>query len=146
MLLSQFQEPAHFLMAYLEDYKMDPHSATPLLTFSVFDDLAASKNLTLVRCDVLNKNIQYDEALRVVQSVLDNYRNEHEFASVETFNDEPNSFDVDDYVSRMNDKWKQLQQQDDEDGRGGWESVSATCATATTATTSSSTTTPSPSP
>jgi ATP11 protein len=106
MLLSQFQAPRNFLMAYLEDYKMDPHSATPLITFSVFDDLSASKNMSLVRCDILNNNIQDDEARKVVQSVLDNYRKEDEFGIVQAFNERPNAFDIDDYVSRMNDRWK----------------------------------------
>jgi hypothetical protein len=106
MLISQFQEPTHFLMAYFEDYKMDPHSATPLLTFSVFDDFADSKDLTLIRCDILNNNIQQDEGRKVVQSVLDNYRGE-EYGSVKTFNDRPKSFDIDDYISRMNKRWQE---------------------------------------
>jgi len=106
MLLSQYQHPEpHFMMAYLEDYKMDPHSATPLLTFSVFTDLADTKDVTLVRCDVLNTNISESEALKVVQSVLDNYRNQDDFTAVKTFNERPNAFDIDDYISRMNDRW-----------------------------------------
>ena len=74
MLVSQFQVPSHFLLAYLEDYKMDPHSATPLLTFSVFNDYIDTKDVALVRCDILNKNIQDDEGRKVVESLLDNYR------------------------------------------------------------------------
>lgn len=106
MLLSQFQEPSHFLMAYLEDYKMDPNSASPLITFSVFNDFAQSRDMTLVRVDVLNKNISDHEGNKIVQSVLDNYRKEDEFSSVKTFNERPNAFDTDDYISRMNDRWK----------------------------------------
>lgn len=90
-------------MAYLEDYKMDPHSATPLLTFSVFDDYSKSHNLTLVRGDILNKNIPDSEGLQIVQSVVDNYKDE--YGMIQTFNERPNSFDVDDYISRMNTKW-----------------------------------------
>eukprot|EP00978_Attheya_sp_CCMP212_P011957 scaffold29670_cov55-Attheya_sp.AAC.10 len=41
MLVTQFQELSHFIMAYLEDYKFDPARAQPLLTFSVLDDLIA---------------------------------------------------------------------------------------------------------
>ena len=94
-------------MAYLEDYKMDPNSASPLITFSVFNDLVASKNLTLVRVDILNKNIDDQEGHKVVQSVLDNYLTEDEFSTIKTFNERPKSFDIDDYISRMNDRWKQ---------------------------------------
>lgn len=105
MMVSQFQAPGHFLMAYLEDYKMDPSSATPLLTFSVFDDYSESKDVTLVRCDILNKNLDEEESLKVVQSVLENYKSM--FGVVQTFNERPNSFDINDYISRMNDRWKQ---------------------------------------
>ena len=106
MLISQFQAPSHFLMAYLEDYKMDPHSATPLLTFSVFDDYSSSKDIYLVRCDILNENIDIDEGQKVVESILDNYRREEEYGAIKLFNEHPNDFDVDDFISRMNDRWK----------------------------------------
>jgi ATP synthase F1 complex assembly factor 1 len=107
MMVSQFQSPGHFLMAYLEDYKMDPQSATPLLTFSVFDDLADNKDVVLVRADILNKSIQDDEGRKVVRSVLDNYRDEEHFVVVKTFNERPDAFDIDDYISRMNIRWQQ---------------------------------------
>ena len=108
-LISQFQGPSHFLMAYLEDYKMDPHSATPLITFSVFNDYAKSKDVSLVRCDILNEGINGDEGRRVVEGILEHYRNDDDFVSVETFNHRPSEFDFDDHVSRMNDRWKNEQ-------------------------------------
>jgi hypothetical protein len=108
MLVSQFQGPSHFIMAYLEDYKMDPQSATPLLTFSVFDDYASTKEMCLVHGDILNKNIQGDEAYKVVLSLLDHYRKEDDFSLVKSFNEKPDAFDIDDYISRMNDRWKQV--------------------------------------
>mmetsp|Transcript_8036 Transcript_8036/g.22331 ORF Transcript_8036/g.22331 Transcript_8036/m.22331 type:complete len:224 (-) Transcript_8036:688-1359(-) len=104
-LVSQFQGPRHFLLAYLEDYKMDPNSASPLMTFSVFDDYAEAKDVTLVRCDCLNKSIEMEEARKVVQSLLDNYRKQEDYSVVKTFNDRPASFDVDDHISRMNKRW-----------------------------------------
>jgi hypothetical protein len=106
MLLSQFQEPSHFLMAYLEDYKMDPSAAQPLLTFTVFDDYAKDKDVTLVRCDILNKGIHDTEGRKIVENMLESYRSDVEFATVKTFNERPNSFDVDDYISRQNEKWR----------------------------------------
>ena len=105
-LVSQFQGPCHFLLAYLEDYKMDPHSASPLLTFSVFDDYADEKDTTLIRCDILNKSIETEEGRKVVQSLLDNYRTTEEFnETVKVFNERPSDFDFDDHISRMNKKW-----------------------------------------
>ena len=107
MLVSQFMEPAHFIMAYLEDYKMDPASAQPLLTFSVFDDYANEKDLTLVRADILNKGINDEEGLKVVKSMLDHYVNDEEYITVKAFNSKPDTFDIDDFIAQQNSKWKE---------------------------------------
>jgi hypothetical protein len=109
MLISQFQEPSHFLMAYLEDYKMDPARAQPLLTFSVFDDYAEEKDLALVRADILNKGIEDDEGLKIVKNMLDVYTRDDDYSGVKTFNKKPEHFDFDDYISQQNEKWKRGQ-------------------------------------
>jgi hypothetical protein len=106
MLMSEFQEPSHFLLAYLEDYKMDPARAQPLMTFSVFLDYATKYDMTLVRCDIVNKGIQDDEGLKVVNCLLDSYKTDEEYLTVKTFNKHPNTFDIDDYISCQNQKWK----------------------------------------
>jgi len=106
MMISQFQEPAHFLMAYLEDYKMDPVAAQPLLTFSVFDDFAEEKEIVLVRADVLNRGLDDTEGLKVVRNMLDVYADDAEYESVHAFNKAPDQFDFDDFVSRQNEKWR----------------------------------------
>lgn len=93
-------------MAYLEDYKMDPAAAQPLLTFSIFNDYQEDKDLTLVRCDVLNKGIHDSEGRKIVENMLESYRSDVEYVSVQTFNKRPNSFDVDDYIARQNEKWR----------------------------------------
>lgn len=94
-------------MAYLEDYKMDPSMAQPLLTFSVFDDYAQSKDLTLVRADVLNVGIDDSEGLTIVKKMIDHYVDDDEFVVVKAFNKKPESFDIDDFIGRQNAKWKE---------------------------------------
>ena len=106
MMISQFQSPSHFLMAYLEDYRMDPAAAQPLLTFSVFDDYAVSKDLTLVRCHILNRGLHDSEGRKIVENVMESYTCDVEYAAVQTFNKRPQSFDVDDFISRQNEKWR----------------------------------------
>lgn len=105
MLVSQFFEPSHFIMAYLEDYKMDPSAAQPLLTFSIFDDYAEEKDLTLVRVDILNNGIDDGEGLKVVRSMLGNYKDDDEFLTVRAFNKQQDSFDIDNYISLQSAKW-----------------------------------------
>jgi len=105
MLLSQFQSPCHFLLAYLEDYKSDPHGTQPLLTVSVFDDLCETHDIGLVRCDVVNRGIRDEEGRKIARGLIDIYGEEEEFAQVEVFNGKPGDFDVEDYVSRRRQKW-----------------------------------------
>ena len=107
MLLSQFQLPCHFFMAYLEDYKMDPQRASPLITFSVFNDLIESHNVSLLRCDWVGKGIEDAEAVEVVERILDCYLQEDDYhTKVKVFNKDPSHFDIDDFISCMNHKWK----------------------------------------
>ncbi|GKY99444.1 hypothetical protein MPSEU_000898900 [Mayamaea pseudoterrestris] len=105
MLVSQYMDPSHFCMAYLEDYKMDPHSATPLLTFSVFNDFADIKNISFVRGDILNRGIADNEGQQIVLSMLKSYIQDHE--TIKKFNQTPQQFDIDDYISKMSARWKQ---------------------------------------
>jgi hypothetical protein len=107
MMMSQFQSPRYFLLAYLEDYKMDPAAAQPLMTLSIFDDYSDDLDLTLVRCDIINKGIQDDEGRKVANFLLDSYRNDEEFDAVRAFNKKPDAFDTDDFISRQNQKWKE---------------------------------------
>lgn len=106
MLVSQFFEPSHFIMAYLEDYKMDPAAAQPLMSFSVFEDYSDDKDLTLVRADILNRGLDEGEGLKVVNSMLANYMNDDQYLNVRAFNSKPDSFDLETYVAQQSEQWK----------------------------------------
>jgi hypothetical protein len=95
MILSQFQPPNHFLLAFLEDYKMDPARAQPLLTLSIFDDFIDSKDLALLRCDIISNGIEDDEGYKLCKCLVDDYSEEEAFTSVHLFNKKPDAFDVD---------------------------------------------------
>lgn len=60
--IAQFQG-RNCLITYLEDYKRDPSSAEPYLTFTVFDELVEMKGLALIRGEVTNR-LTRDEAYR----------------------------------------------------------------------------------
>ncbi|EED94756.1 hypothetical protein THAPSDRAFT_261387 [Thalassiosira pseudonana CCMP1335] len=106
MIVSQFQAPNHFLLAFLEDYQMDPSRAQPLLTVSVFDDLADSKDLALVRCDIINQGIEEDEGYKLCQCLLGDYSDEDDFRLVHLFNKKPDAFNVDEYLKEREKSWK----------------------------------------
>lgn len=91
---------------------MDPARAQPLLTFSVFDDYVPSKDIALVRADILNNGIADDEGLKIVQNMLDGYTNDDEYMVVNAFNKKPETFDLDDFIARQNEKWREEKQVD----------------------------------
>jgi len=107
MILSQFQTPNYFLLAFLEDYRMDPARAQPLLTISLFDDMAATKDLTLVRCDIINPGIEDDEGYKICQRLLEDYAEEDDFRNVHMFNKKPDAFDVDVFVKEKEERWNE---------------------------------------
>lgn len=105
MIVSQFQAPNYFLCAFLEDYKMDPSAAQPLLTISVFDDLADTKDVVLLRCDIINRGIEDDEGYKICQNLIKDYI---DFESVQMFNKKPDHFNIDDFVKEKEQKWDNI--------------------------------------
>ncbi len=104
LIVSQFQTPNYFLLALLEDYKMDPAAAQPLLTISVFDDLAETKDVVLLRCDIINRGIEDGEGYKLCQNLINDYL---EFEGVHMFNKKPDEFDVDAFVKEKEQKWNE---------------------------------------
>lgn len=112
MIVSQFQTPNHFLLAFLEDYQMDPARAQPLLTISVFDDLVDSKDLALVRCDIINRGIEEDEGYKLCKYLINDYSENEEFESVHTFNKKPESFNLDVFIKEKEKRWVETNDSD----------------------------------
>jgi hypothetical protein len=106
MMVSQFQSPNYFLLAYLEDYRTDPARARPLLTISIFEDMADSKDVTLVRCDVIDRGIDDDDGRRICELLLDDYADDDDFRIVHTFNKMPDAFDLDAFVQEKERRWE----------------------------------------
>lgn len=102
MVVSQFQEPSYFLLAFLEDYKMDPAAAQPLITISVFDDLVETKDVVLLRCDIINKGIEDDEGYKICQNLIKDYLDGD---AVQMFNTKPDAFNIDEFVKEKQAQW-----------------------------------------
>ena len=102
MVVSQFQEPSYFLLAFLEDYKMDPAAAQPLITISVFDDLAEKRDVVLLRCDIINKGIEDDEGYKICQNLIKDYLDGD---AVQMFNTKPDAFNIDEFVTEKQAQW-----------------------------------------
>ena len=61
--------------------------------------------MTLVRADILNNGIDEGEGLKVVKSMLDNYKDDEEYLNVRVFNVNPDSFNLDDFIAQKSKSW-----------------------------------------
>lgn len=93
VLLSQFQEN-HWILTYLADFQKNPAEAQPYLTITVYEDLAKSKGLVLLRADVCNLlTVTRDDAIALLELVCKFHVSESLFQHVLTFNKAPRTFD-----------------------------------------------------
>jgi len=68
MLVLQNQQKS-FILTYLEDYKRNPLNANPYLVLTFFDELITSKNLALLRGDVIS-HMSRLEGATIMEQVL----------------------------------------------------------------------------
>ncbi|CAI5744099.1 unnamed protein product [Peronospora destructor] len=94
-MLCQFQQSC-FLATYLDAFKENPSTAPPCVTISLYDNLVAEKNLTLVRADVINM-LDKKEAQLLLQQLLISYQHDELYDHVDKFNNKPDQFDFEAY-------------------------------------------------
>jgi ATP synthase F1 complex assembly factor 1 len=96
VVLSQVQDK-HVLFTFLDDYKADPHGAQPYLTVTFYDELAATKDLVLVRGDIQPHALTAPESARLVDLVRSFYLDKP--GDVESFN--KGNFDFEGHIQRL---------------------------------------------
>ena len=84
-------------MTWLEDFKKNPLNANPYLVMTCFDELLRKKQRALLRGDIIS-HMTKEEGSVVMSQFLDSYLIDHEYEKVRKFNDEPNSFDFEEYT------------------------------------------------
>ncbi|TYZ63595.1 hypothetical protein PybrP1_010889 [[Pythium] brassicae (nom. inval.)] len=88
-MICQFQDTC-FLLTYLEAFKENPALAPPCLTVSLFGDLAESKDVGLLRADIVNM-LDKKESQVLLDQLLASYSDEKLFQWVHKFNHEPDN-------------------------------------------------------
>ncbi|DAZ99864.1 TPA: hypothetical protein N0F65_008607 [Lagenidium giganteum] len=94
-MLCQFQEK-HFLITYLEAFKENPALAPPCVTVSLYKDLVDTKDLALVRTDVINM-LDKPESEMLMKQVIASYLDDNLFSWVDKFNHKSQEFDFEAY-------------------------------------------------
>lgn len=106
-LVSQFQSPSYFLLAYLEDYKSNASTSQPLIAVSIYNDLASTKHISLIRGEVINKGILLEEGEKIIHQLIESYRDDDQFyGHVRTFNKNPSNFNYNNFLEQQRLKWK----------------------------------------
>jgi len=103
ILLSQFQQNV-FLFTYLDEYKKNPAAATPWLSLALYDDLATTKDVGLLRADFM-PSVSKMEAEVLAEMVLDAYDTSFE-TTTELFNHKPQAFSFDSFIQATSLKFK----------------------------------------
>lgn len=107
MLLSQLHE-RNFLFTYLEDFKLNPSTASPWMSLALFDDLP---QLSLVRADHM-PSVTKQEAIVLTTMLLDMYgdkQKSNEYKSfVYPFNKHPVDFNFDLYFTHVKKNYSQI--------------------------------------
>ena len=99
LLVQFFPEHEIFVLTDLERYKQDPSSANPLMMFKAYDDYEDSKNLILVRGDIVNAGLLKPDALQTITSVITSYTDGYDAPlGPSVFNHESSTFNVDLYI------------------------------------------------
>eukprot|EP00698_Gefionella_okellyi_P004362 TRINITY_DN14034_c0_g1_i1.p1 TRINITY_DN14034_c0_g1~~TRINITY_DN14034_c0_g1_i1.p1 ORF type:complete len:205 (-),score=27.85 TRINITY_DN14034_c0_g1_i1:57-671(-) len=89
------------LMTHLEHYKTYQQAALPCLTLYFFDELAKSKGLVLMRGEVDINNLTIEQATFLTNKLQIYYLSPSNYNLVETFNKQPQKFDVVDLIRNM---------------------------------------------
>ncbi|CAK9152571.1 unnamed protein product [Ilex paraguariensis] len=100
-MFTQVQMP-HMLFTGLEDYKARGTQAAPYFTVSYYTEFAESKDLVLIRGDVvLTSKLSDNEAKWLVETTQSFYLNDVRYKLVERFNKETREFEFKDVLHAL---------------------------------------------
>lgn len=89
-------------MTFLDEYKRKGMLANPTLLFVFFEELITTKNLVLVRGDLVDGSLVQSEANEIYQQMIMYYMNPDLYNDyVYRFNHDQSSFDLDKFSRLM---------------------------------------------
>jgi hypothetical protein len=96
----------------LQDYQADPANAKPVISFSVFDDYIESKNMTLVRADIIVDTFREGEAEKIIGGILKRFDGRTCSKDwVDIFNNKPEDFNFDEFIEDSRTVWFETENQ-----------------------------------
>lgn len=93
----------HILFTSLEDYKARGTQAAPYFTVSLYTEFAESKDLVLIRGDVVfTSKLSDEEAKWLLEAAQSFYLNDARYKLVEKFNKQTRDFEFKDVLRALN--------------------------------------------
>lgn len=93
----------HIIFTGLEDYKARGTQASPYFTVTHYTEFADSKDMVLVRGDVVfTSKLTDDEAKRLLETTQSFYLNDARYKLVERFNKQTRDFEFQDVLQALN--------------------------------------------
>lgn len=93
----------HIIFTGLEDYKARGTQASPYFTITHYTEFAESKDLVLVRGDVVfTSKLTDEEAERLLETTQSFYLNDDRYKLVERFNKQTRDFEFKDVLQALN--------------------------------------------
>ena len=91
VMVTQNQQKS-FVMTWIDEFKKGAASANPYLVLTCFDELCRSKEIALVRGDVIS-HLSRIEGQVIMEQIFDCYLDQSLYEKVKQFNHQPNQFD-----------------------------------------------------
>ncbi|ERN18386.1 hypothetical protein AMTR_s00055p00226650 [Amborella trichopoda] len=92
----------HMLITGLEDYKARGTQAAPYLTVTYYTEFASSKDVVLIRGDiVLPSKLEDEEGRRLLETMHSFYLNDERYKLVERFNKDTHEFEFKDVLRAL---------------------------------------------
>lgn len=105
LLFSQYQKDG-LQLTYLEEYKVNPNTASPWMSLRLYNDFEEQKSITLVRSDH-TANVTKHENIVISRMITDAYLdNSLHDCYVNTFNNSPSIFDFEKYLAEYKKKYQ----------------------------------------
>ncbi|KAF4657217.1 hypothetical protein FOL47_008548 [Perkinsus chesapeaki] len=99
-MVSQIQDGKYCLLTFLDHFRTNPTEAPPFMVLNFFDDLLKTKDLALLRADLISPDLSKSEGEAVIRMLREFYCQPSLFKRwVETFNLRPRDFDFADFTS-----------------------------------------------
>lgn len=92
----------HMIITGLEDYKARGTEASPYITITYYKEFAESKDLVLIRGDVVfTSKLTDSEAKWLIETAQSFYLNDTRYKLVERFNKHPQDFEFKDVLQTL---------------------------------------------